>query len=75
MGENKEGVNNWIVELAEIVDKMDSTFVSGENIDIIVTLPADKFQMLESYFRDVDRGSNKKIVSISGVNFTFVLKR
>lgn len=75
MGENKEGVNNWIVELAEIVDKMDSTFVSGENIDIIVTLPADKFQMLESYFRDVDRGSNKKIVSISGVNFTFVLKK
>lgn len=75
MGENKEGVNNWIVELAEIVDKIDNTFVTGENIDIIITLPIDKFQMLESYFRDVDKGSNKKIINISGVNFTFVLKK
>jgi len=75
MAEDKEGTDNWIVELAEIVDKIENTFLSNETIDIVVDLPIEKFEMLESYFRTLDKGTNKKIISISGVNFTFVLKK
>ena len=75
MAEDKEGTDNWIVELAEIVDKIENTFLFNETIDIVVDLPIEKFEMLESYFRTLDKGTNKKIISISGVNFTFVLKK
>jgi len=75
MAEDKEGTDNWIVELAEIVDKIENTFLSNETIDIVVDLPIEKFEMLESYFRTLDKGTTKKIISISGVNFTFVLKK
>jgi len=75
MAEDKESTDNWIVELAEIVDKIDNTFLVGEKTDILVELSQEKFQTLETYFRTMDKGTNKKIVSISGVNFTFVLKK
>lgn len=74
MEENKENYRDWLTQLAEITEAIEKTFISG-HCKIIVELPEDKFRKLQKNFRDVDRGNNEIVISISDIDFTFVLKK
>ena len=74
MEENKENSRDWLTQLAELTEAIENTFISGYS-KIIVELPEDKFRKLQKNFRDVDRGNNEIVISISDIDFTFVLKK
>lgn len=74
MEENKENSRDWLTQLAELTESIENTFISGHS-KIIVELPEDKFRKLQKNFRDVDRGNNEIVISISDIDFTFVLKK
>jgi len=74
MEENKENSRDWLTQLAELTESIEKTFISGYS-KIIVELPEDKFRKLQKNFRDVDRGNNEIVISISDIDFTFVLKK
>lgn len=74
MEENKENARDWLTQLAELTESIDNTFISG-HCKVIVELPEEKFRKLQSNFREIDRGNNEIVVSISDIDFTFVLKR
>jgi hypothetical protein len=74
MEENKENSRDWLTQLAELTESIEKTFISGHS-KIIVELPEDKFRKLQKNFRDVDRGNNEIVISISDIDFTFVLKK
>jgi hypothetical protein len=74
MEENKENSRDWLTQLAELTESIDNTFISGY-CKIIVELPEEKFRNLQKNFRDVDRANNEIVISISDIDFTFVLKK
>ena len=74
MEENKENSWDWLTQLAELTESIDNTFISGY-CKIIVELPEEKFRNLQKNFRDVDRANNEIVISISDIDFTFVLKK
>jgi hypothetical protein len=74
MEENKENSRDWLTQLAEITEAIENTFISGHS-KIIVELPEDKFRKLQNNFREIDKGNNEIVISISEVDFTFVLKK
>jgi hypothetical protein len=74
MEENKENSRDWLTQLAELTESVEKTFISG-HCRIIVELPEEKFRNLQKNFRDVDKGNNEIVISISDVDFTFVLKK
>ncbi len=73
MEENKENARDWLTQLAELTESIDNTFISG-HCKVIVELPEEKFRKLQKNFRDVDRANNEIVISISDIDFTFVLK-
>ena len=74
MEENKENSRDWLTQLAELTESIENTFISGHS-KIIVELPEDKFRKLQNNFREIDKGNNEIVISISEVDFTFVLKK
>ena len=74
MEENKENSRNWLTQLAELTESIENTFISGHS-KIIVELPEEKFRKLQTNFREIDKGNNEIVISISDVDFTFVLKK
>ena len=74
MDENKENSRDWLTQLAELTESIESTFISGHR-KIIVELPEEKFRKLQTNFREIDKGNNEIVISISDVDFTFVLKK
>ena len=74
MEENKENSRDWLTQLAELTESIENTFISG-HIKIIVELPEEKFRKLQTNFREIDKGNNEIVISISDVDFTFVLKK
>jgi hypothetical protein len=74
MDENKENSRDWLTQLAELTESIESTFISGHS-KIIVELPEEKFRKLQTNFREIDKGNNEIVISISDVDFTFVLKK
>ena len=74
MEENKENSRDWLTQLAELTESIDNTFISGY-CKIIVELPEEKFRNLQKNFRNVDRANNEIVISISDIDFTFVLKK
>lgn len=74
MEENKENSRDWLTQLAELTEAIENTFISGYS-KIIVELPEDKFRKLQNNFREIDKGNNEIVISISEVDFTFVLKK
>lgn len=74
MEENKENSRDWLTQLAELTESIENTFISGHS-KIIVELPEDKFRKLQTNFREIDKGNNEIVISISDIDFTFVLKK
>ena len=74
MEENKENSRDWLTQLAELTESIENTFISGHS-KIIVELPEKKFRKLQTNFREIDKGNNEIVISISDVDFTFVLKK
>ena len=74
MEENKENSRDWLTQLAELTESIEKTFISGYS-KIIVELPEDKFRKLQKNFREIDKGNNEIVISISDIDFTFVLKK
>ena len=74
MEENKENSRDWLTQLAELTESIENTFISGHS-KIIVELPEEKFRKLQNNFREIDKGNNEIVISISEVDFTFVLKK
>ena len=74
MEENKENSRDWLTQLAELTESIDNTFISG-HCKIIVELPEKKFRKLQTNFREIDKFNNEIVISISDVDFTFVLKK
>ena len=74
MEENKENSMDWLTQLAELTESIENTFISGHS-KIIVELPEEKFRKLQTNFREIDKGNNEIVISISDVDFTFVLKK
>jgi hypothetical protein len=74
MEEIKENSRDWLTQLAELTESIENTFISG-HCKIIVELPVEKFKKLQNNFREIDKGNNEIVISISDVDFTFVLKK
>ena len=74
MEENKENSRDWLTQLAELTESIDNTFISG-HCKIIVELPEEKFRKLQTNFREIDKFNNEIVISISVIDFTFVLKK
>jgi len=74
MDENKENSRDWLTQLAELTESIDNTFISG-HCKIIVELPEKKFRILQNNFRQIDKFNYEIVVSISDIDFTFVLKK
>lgn len=74
MGQNQENSRDWLTELAEIADKIENTFIS-EHTKVVVELPEEKFKKLQKNFREIDRANEEIVISISNIDFTFVLKK
>ena len=74
MEENKENSRDWLTQLAELTESIENTFISGHS-KIIVELPEEKFRKLQTNFREIDKGNNEIVISISDVDITFVLKK
>lgn len=74
MEQNQENPRDWLTQLAEISDTIDNTFIA-EHTKVVVELPEDKFKKLQTNFREVDNKSEEIVISISNVDFTFVLKK
>ena len=74
MEENKQNSRDWLTQLAELTESIENTFISGHS-KIIVELPEEKFRKLQTNFREIDKGNNEIVISISDVDFTFVLKK
>lgn len=74
MEQNQENPRDWLTQLAEISDIIDNTFIA-EHTKVVVELPNEKFKKLQKNFREVDNKSEEIVISISNVDFTFVLKK
>lgn len=74
MEENKENSRDWLTQLAELTESIENTFISGHS-KIIVELPEEKFRKLQTNFREIDKGNSEIVISISDIDFTFVLKK
>jgi hypothetical protein len=74
MEKNKENSGDWLTQLAELTESIENTFISGYS-KVIVELPVEKFRKLQNNFREIDKGNDEIVISISDVDFTFVLKK
>lgn len=74
MESNQESPRDWLTQLAEIADVIDSTFIN-EQCKIVVELNEDKFRKLQTNFREIDNNRDEIVISISNTDFTFVLKK
>ena len=74
MEETTENSGEWLTQLAELTESIDNTFISG-HCKIIVELPEEKFRKLQTNFREIDKFNNEIVISISDIDFTFVLKK
>ena len=74
MDENKENPRDWLNDLGKIVETIETTFIS-EGTKVVVELPEEKFRKLQTNFREIDKFNNEIVISISDIDFTFVLKK
>jgi hypothetical protein len=74
MESNQESPRSWLTQLAKITDTIDSTFIN-EPCKIVVELNESKFRKLQTNFREIDNNRDEIVISISNIDFTFVLKK
>jgi hypothetical protein len=72
MGENQESFRNELIKLAESVEILENSFIGKHNIEISVSLDESDFSNVKDYVNE--KSSDKIIISIGKVNFTFSKK-
>lgn len=75
MGKNKESFMDELSKLAEITNLIDESFLSKGKVSLVVELPEDEYKEMISNFREIDRGNSKCTISISDIDFNFVLSK
>lgn len=75
MAEIKEGFREQLSLLAEISDILDKTVLSKGKVDVLVELEEEEFNYIINHFREIDRKNDKFVISISNLDYTFVLKK
>jgi hypothetical protein len=75
MGEDKKSFMDELSKLAEITNIVEESFLSEGKVSLVVELPEEEYTKAISHFREIDRTKNKFTISISDVDFNFVLSR
>jgi hemerythrin len=75
MAEIEEGFREQLSLLAEISDILDKTVLSKGKVDVLVELEEEEFNYIINHFREIDRKNDKFVISISNLDYTFVLKK
>jgi len=75
MAKDKESFMDELSKLAEVTNLIEESFLSKGEVNIIVELPEEHYKDLMSHFREIDRKQPKCTISISGIDFNFVLKK
>ena len=72
MGENKEIFGNELIILAEIVEKLEKSYICKDTTEIKISIDQDKFDFLSKNLNT--QSKDKVIVGIGNINFTFLKK-
>ena len=75
MGESKESFRNELAILAKISDDIESSILSNGDVKIIIELGVNEYFEIIKNFAKIYHQEDKFNIEISGVNFTFVLKK
>lgn len=75
MGEDKESFRDELIILAKISNDIDSSILSKGDVKIIVELKQKEYNDIIGNFADIYKSSEEFLIEISGVKFTFVLKK
>jgi len=75
MGESKESFRDELAILAKISDDIESSILSNGDVKIIIELGANEYFEIIKNFAKIYHQEDKFNIEISGVNFTFVLKK
>ena len=74
MAETDKSIDGIIEKLALVADGLQTLFPDGV-MAVAMELKYDDYKKVQKNFRDVDRGNNEIVISISDIDFTFVLKK
>lgn len=75
MGEDKKSFRDELTILAKISNDIDSSILSKGDVKIIIELNQKEYNDIIGNFADIYKGSEEFLIEISGVKFTFVLKK
>ena len=75
MGESKESFRDELAILAKISDDIESSILSNGDVKIIIELEETEYYEIIKNFAEIYHQEDKFNIEISGVNFTFVLKK
>jgi hypothetical protein len=73
MVEDKESFRDELIKLAEIVEKIEDTFLTKSDINITTKMEENDFHKL-LYLLNYNTNDTKCIISIGDINFTFLKK-
>lgn len=75
MAKIEESFMEQLSKLAEVSNILEETVLKNGKIDILVELEEEDFKYILNHFREIDRDNNKFVISISNLDYTFVLKK
>jgi len=75
MAKDKESFMDELSKLAEITNLIEESFLSKGKTELLIELEKEEYDSILNHFRELDRNKDKFTISISDINFNFVLKR
>jgi uncharacterized protein YaaQ len=75
MAKDKESFMDELSKLAEITNLIEESFLSKGKTELLIELEKEDYDSVLNHFRELDRNKDKFTISISDVNFNFVLKK
>ena len=75
MATSKESFRDELEKLAKISEDIDNSILSTGDVSIVVELDSENYQNIIGNFADIYKSSEEFLIEISGVKFTFVLKK
>ena len=75
MAKDKESFMDELSKLAEITNLIEESFLSKGKTELLIELEKEDYDSVLNHFRELDRNKDKFTISISDINFNFVLKK
>ncbi len=75
MGEDKKSFMGEMSTLAQMSEMIEKSELFSADSKIVIHQPEEQYRKILSHFREMDRNKDSFIISISGTDFTFVLKK